>query len=399
MIALGLSLLSLAIWIYLLVGRGFFWLARERDDDLPARADLANWPKVTAIVPARDEAEVVAESVGSLLSQDYPGAFSVLLVDDQSSDGTAAIAREAAAALGRPDRLTVLSGSNLRGGWTGKLWAMRQGLSHIDAETESSGFVLFTDADIAYEADVVTRLVSGALARNAVLVSLMAKLRCQSFAERMTVPAFIFFFQMLYPFGLVNRPASKVAGAAGGCMLVKREALHAAGGLEAIRGALIDDCSMGALLKRQGPVWLGLTHRVTSLRPYPDFGDIRRMVNRSAYAQLGYSPLNLAGTVVGMMLTYLAPPLFALFGHGWAQAAGLAAWLLMAIAFAPTLRFYRASLAWGLALPVISALYTAYTLDSAWQHWRGRGGAWKGRFQASHAGAGTGHGAGEASET
>ncbi len=215
------------------------------------------------------------------------------------------------------------------------------------------------------------------------LTSLMVKLRCESFAERAAIPAFIFFFQMLYPFSWVNRPHSAVAAAAGGCMLVRADALRKAGGIEVIRGALIDDCALAKALKAHGPIWLGLTERVHSIRPYPAFADIRRMVARSAYAQLRYSPLLLLATVAGMVLTYLLPPLLAIFGSGAARILALAAWLLMAIAFQPTLRFYRLSPLWGIALPAIALQYMLFTLDSAYQYMRGRGGSWKGRVQAN----------------
>ncbi len=382
-----MAVAALAIWAYLLVGRGFFWRALERDDTLAASADgdvaRAAWPAVTAIVPARDEVDVIAESVGSLLCQDYPGRFTVVLVDDESTDGTAEAARNAAEAVSAGDRLTVLAGSAPPAGWTGKLWALDRGFRYVEQAGEPPDFVLFTDADIAYRApDALRRLVEGSLARNTVLTSLMVKLRCESFAERLLVPAFVFFFDMLYPFAWVNDPRRKVAAAAGGCMLVRRKALAEAGGLKEIRGALIDDCALAALLKRKGPIWLGLTTRVVSVRPYPKIADIRRMVARSAYAELRYSPLRLLGTLLGMALTYLAPPLLALFATGAPRILGIIVWFAMAIAFVPTLRLYGRSLLWGFALPIIATFYTAFTFDSAVQHWRGRGGAWKGRFQA-----------------
>ena len=376
--------LGLAIWIYLMVGRGGFWLARERDGGVPAAP--AVWPPVTAVIPARDEAEGVAASVGSLLRQDYPGALTVVLVDDDSQDGTAAVARSAAADAGGPHAFDIVQGQKLAAGWTGKLWAVRQGIAAAEAGAPAPEYLLLTDADIAHAPDTLRWMVAHAQAHGLVLTSFMAKLRCESFAERLHVPAFIFFFQMLYPFAWVNRPKAATAAAAGGCMLVRADALAAAGGIGAIRGALIDDCALGAVMKARGPIWLGLTERSRSIRPYPDFGELRRMVSRSAYAQLRYSPLVLAGAVIGMVLTYLAPPLLALFARGPAQLMGLGTWLLMALAFVPTLRFYRLSPLWGVALPAIALLYLGYTLDSAWQYARGRGGAWKGRTQANVAG-------------
>jgi len=382
-IAIILAALALAAWLYLLFGRGGFWRLREREEDFAAEIEPGQWPRVVAVVPARDEAEVIGASIGSLLRQAYPGPFSVILVDDQSTDGTAAAARTEAAAAGAADRLTILPGADLPAGWTGKLWAMRNGLAAANTQAEPAEFVLFTDADIAYEPEVLRDLVAIAAARGDVLLSLMVKLRCASPAETMLVPAFVFFFRMLYPFAWVNDPRHATAAAAGGCMLVRRAALNRAGGFEMIRDALIDDCALGALLKRQGPVWLGLTDRVHSVRPYPALADIRRMVARSAYAQLGYSPWRLAGTIAAMLIVYFAPPVLALAASGVAQILAALAWGAMALAFAPTARFYRVNPLWGVLLPVIALLYVAFTLDSAWQHRRGRGGAWKGRFQAA----------------
>jgi hopene-associated glycosyltransferase HpnB len=390
MVGVLLACASLLIWITLVFGRGRFWQATERDDDLTRGAPPStDRPTLAVIVPARNEAESIATTICTLLTQTYPHPFRLILVDDQSTDGTATIAASAARAAHADDRLTIVDGTEPPIGWAGKLWAMQQGLAHVEAGPAPPDFVLFTDADIAYAApDVVERLVEGALARKAVMISLMVKLRCESLAERMLVPAFVFFFQKLYPFRWVNDPRRAMAAAAGGCMLVRRHALNAAGGLQAIRHALIDDCALGALMKRQGPIWLGLTERVHSLRPYPHLGDIRRMVTRSAYAELRYSPLRLVGTVVAMGLTYLAPPLFTLFGTGAAQVFGAAAWAIMAAAFMPILRFYGRSPAWGVALPLIAGLYTAFTLESALHHWRGRGGVWKGRVHAAATAAG-----------
>jgi len=370
----AIGVLSLAIWLGLVFAHGGFWLTRERDTrDLPPVP--AQWPDVVAVVPARDEADVIARSIGSLLAQDYPGAFRVLLVDDSSSDGTADIAR----GLTGAHPLEILTGKPLAPGWTGKLWAVAQG---VEQAGDAPLYLWLTDADIEHAPDTLRTLVARGEAGKLTLVSLMAKLRCDSFAERMLIPAFVFFFQMLYPFGRVNKPKG-IGGAAGGCMLVRREALATGGGIAAIRTALIDDCTLGALLKRQGPIWLGLTDRSLSIRPYDGFGTIAAMISRSAYAQLRYSPLLLAGTLVGLALVYGAPPALALFGHGWARIAGAVAWALMAISFQPMLAFYRRSPLWGVALPLIAAFYAGCTLLSAWQHGRGRGGMWKGRAQAT----------------
>ena len=372
--------LALVIWIYLMVVHGGFWRADVRDDRAEP-APPAAWPRVVAVIPARDEVETIGTTIGSLLGQRYAGQFSVVLVDDESQDGTAAAARAAADAAGAADRLTVLAGRPLPEGWTGKLWAVSQGVAQA-TQSGAPDYLLLTDADITYAPDALAHLVARAAAGGTVLTSLMAKLRCESLAERWFVPAFVYFFQMLYPFAWVNRPSIKMAGAAGGCMLVRPQALQAAGGIAAIRGALIDDCALGAALKKQGPIWLGLTERVMSDRPYEHVDDIRRMVARSAYAQLGYSPLMLFGAVLGLGMTFLAAPIMTFAGHGSARLLGAAAWLLMAISYQPMLAFYRRSPLWGPLLPVVALAYMAFTLDSAYQHVRGRGGMWKGRVQA-----------------
>ena len=372
----------LAIWLYLLVARGGFWLAAERDGPETAAAMPGPWPAIFAVIPARDEAASIGETVASLLAQNYSGELRVVVVDDNSRDATAETAREAAARLGKAERLTVLSGGALPAGWTGKLWAQQQGVAFVDALPSPPAYVLLTDADIVYAPDAVSRLAVRARESGAVLSSLMVKLHCTSLAERAFIPAFIFFFQMLYPFAWANDARRATAAAAGGCMLVRRDVLHDAGGMAVIRGALIDDCALAKLLKARGPIWIGLTERVRSIREYPAVADIRGMVARTAYAQLRYSPLLLAGTVLGLALTYLAPVAFALFAGGYAQLAGILAWLAMALAFWPTLRFYGLPVVWGMALPAIAAIYMAFTIDSAYQHARGRGGMWKGRAQA-----------------
>jgi hopene-associated glycosyltransferase HpnB len=388
---LAIACISTAIWIYLLTARGGFWLAPVRDDDGEAAPcstgpQVTAWPQVTAIIPARNEADVIAQSMRALITQDYPGRLNIILVDDQSRDSTSVAARNAAAGLRAEDRLDIVAGQTLPAGWAGKVWAMKQGVNRADSVPHPSKYLLFMDADITCTRGAVRQLVLRAETKNLVLTSLMARLRCESWAERALIPAFVFFFQMLYPFTWVNDPGRKTAAAAGGCMLVRRDALRQAGGLETIRNALIDDCALGRALKAVGPVWLGLTDRVHSLRPYPQIQDVGRMVSRSAYHQLRYSPLLLVGTTVGMALTYLAPPLLALFATGLSQILGAAAWLVMAIAFQPMLRFYRVSPLWGVALPAIGCAYLVFTLNSAYQHLRGRGGLWKGRMQANMSG-------------
>jgi len=380
MTALVIAALACAAWSFALLMRGGFWRAAERDDDVGAACSPAvAWPHVVAIVPARDEADVIGATVASLLRQDYPGSFAIVVVDDHSSDGTTAVARDAAAAAGMSDRLTVLSAPELARGWTGKLSAMHCGTENVALLPVPPGYLLFTDADISYAPGTLTALVTRACRDGLVLTSLMARLHCESVAEQALIPAFIFFFQMLYPFAWVNRPEKATAAAAGGCMLVQRAALQAAGGLAAVRGQLIDDCALGRLLKLQGPIWLGLTHRVRSLRAFHSIGEIRPMISRSAYAQLHYSPWLLFGTLLAIAVTCLAPPLLVVFATGPTRWLAAAAWAMMAFALQPTLRFYDISRWWGLAMPAIAGAYLMFTLDSAFQHWRGRGGLWKGR--------------------
>jgi hopene-associated glycosyltransferase HpnB len=376
---LVIACVVLAVWIHLLAFRGGFWLMRERDDVEEPEPPRVS-PSVTAIIPARDEAKLLPQSLGSLLAQDYPGSFSIVLVDDQSSDGTAAMARSVAADA--EVEIAVLSGQAPPAGWTGKVWALSQGIAHVEKAAHRPDYLLLTDADIEYAPDVLRRLAARAARRGLVLTSIMAKLNCESLAERALIPAFVFFFQMLYPFSWVNRRTAKTAAAAGGCMLVERCALERVGGIGKIRDALIDDCALAALLKKEGPIWLGLSNRVWSLRAYPRFDDIRRMVRRSAYAQLRFSPFLVIATLLAMIFTYLTPPFISFAGNFPANFIAFAAWALMALAYLPILRFYRIFPLWAAALPVIAAAYAAFTLDSAYQHWQGRGGLWKGRSQA-----------------
>lgn len=365
----------LAVWLGLTFFRHGFWRMRERDDAaVPAPAA---WPSVVAVVPARDEAETIVATLKSLLAQDYPGELRVVLVDDQSADGTAA----AALALG-DSRLRVISGVDHPSGWTGKLFALSQGI----AAAGQPDYLWLTDADIAHRPDNLRSLVARSEKDGLVLHSLMARLNCESFAEKLLVPPFVFFFAMLYPFAAINDPKSAIAGAAGGCMLIRRRALVAAGGVAAIAGEIIDDCAMGRLLKAQGPIRLSLTERAVSLRPYPKVADIRKMVARTAYAQLGYSPMLLAGTLLGLAFLYLLPvaAVFSggLFFGGLAAFCGALTWGVMCLIEQPMLHFYRRSPFWGLLLPLVGVVYAAFTLDSAVQHWLGRGGMWKGRAQA-----------------
>ena len=366
--------LSFIVWIYLLLGRGGFW--RERV--LPPAPAPARWPTVAAVVPARNEAPYVGEAVGSLLSQDYPGKLSVILVDDHSEDGTAEVARQAAVAAGAAGRLTILRARELPQGWTGKLWALDQGVQELERQTPAE-LVLLTDADIRHHRTNLRELVAR-IEAGVDLASLMVRLNVESLSESFLIPAFVFFFEMLYPFAWIRDPGHRTAGAAGGCVLLRREALQRIGGLAAIRGEIIDDCALGRAVKRGGPIWLGLSAETRSLRPYPALADIWRMVARTAYAQLGYSPLVLVGTVIGLALTFLVPVAATVSGTA-AVPLGLATWALMACAYLPTLQFYGRSPAWAPALPAIALVYIAATIDSAWRHWQGKGGEWKGRIQ------------------
>lgn len=374
-----LALIPLLAWCYLLLGRGRFWWFAERDNETSSSIAREWWPSVTAIVPARNEAELIAQTLASLMAQDYPGAFRILLVDDGSADRTVEIARKTANALGANKKIDILRGQERPPGWSGKLWAMQQGLAQLTDKTE---FILFTDADIAHAPDNLRRLVVRAEERKLVLVSLMAKLHCSRLADKFLIPAFVFFFAMLFPFGWVGDPERMTAAAAGGCMLVRRRALEDAGGLPVIASEIIDDCALARILKPQGAIWMGLTGRARSIRPYSGIVEIGGMVARSAYAQLRYSPVLLCGTVIGMLVVYAIPPLLALFAAGSARILGAAAWLLMSLAYQPMLRFYRLSPLWGLLLPVTGGCYAVFTMNSAIQHWRGRGGMWKGRAQA-----------------
>ena len=374
--------LALAGWVVLALT--LFWTCGERDDLAPLAAPMA-WPDVVAVVPARNEADVIARSLSSLLAQDYPGSFRIVLVDDNSTDGTGDLARWLIANEGAGERLTVLSGAPLAAGWTGKLWAVHQGI----AEAGSPRYLWLTDADIEHDPDTLTRLVSIARpdgagpdrgAKRKCLVSFMALLHCGTAPERALVPAFVWFFMMLYPFNWINR--GPLSGAAGGCVLVERGALEAAGGIAAMRGALIDDCTLGALMKTQGPIWLGLTRRSRSIRPYGGAAEIAAMISRSAYAQLRYNPLLLVGAVLGLALLFAVPPGLALFGFGVERWLGAGAWVLMGLLYRPMLDFYRRSPLWGLTLPLVAGFYVGCTLGSALAWYRGKGGMWKGRAQA-----------------
>lgn len=382
MVSLSLVSLSLLIWLILLLAWGNFWRADQRLEPNLTSSSPPAWPMITVITPARNEADVIATSLTSLLNQDYPGNYEIILVDDQSQDGTSEIAQATAAKLDKTAQLRVIPGSPLPSGWSGKLWALQQGIAA--AQASQPQYLLLTDADIAHSPTNLRELVQKATTEKLALVSLMVQLRCQSFWEKLLIPAFIFFFQKLYPFPWVNNPQRKTAAAAGGCILLENQALQSVGGIEVIRQALIDDCSLAAAFKNQGyRIWLGLSSTTTSLRPYPDLASIWNMVARTAYTQLNYSPWLLLGTLVGMTLVYLIAPLGVLWGLVTGDALvlllGMLTWGLMAMAYIPTIRLYHLHWAWGVALPGIALLYNLMTLDSARRHWLGQGGAWKGR--------------------
>ncbi|MGH7152590.1 MAG: glycosyltransferase [Acetobacteraceae bacterium] len=363
-----LAVLSLLIWIYLLGARGHFWQAGPvLVPDRPAVS-----PPVVAVVPARDEADLISRSVGSLLAQTYAGPFRVILVDDNSRDGTG----DAARGLSDP-RLTVLTGTPRPPGWSGKLWAVAQG---IEAGTVGAPvFFLLTDADIVHRPEHVATLVAQAERGNLDMVSEMVALSCETVAERALIPAFVFFFQLLYPFGWVNEPRRPTAAAAGGTILIRHRALARIGGIAAIRGVLIDDVALANAVKRDGRIWLGHSMLARSIRIYPGLADIWRMIARSAYVQLHFSPLLLAGCTIAMLLTWIVPPVAAIVGHGAAQVIGAVTLAALAWSYLPTLRRFGLSEFWAPVLPLIALFYIAATIGSAINHHLGRGVAWKGR--------------------
>ena len=379
---------SLVIWTVLVFARGGFWRVRPT---LPAmRRDSGAWPSVAAIVPARNEAEMLPGTLPSLLAQDYSGPFHVFLVDDRSEDGTSSVALNAARESGLVNRLTVVAGEDAPGGWAGKVWALAQG---VEAAGDSHEYLWFTDSDVAHSPDALARLVSHAEQERLDLVSVMVKLSAGSWSERLLIPAFVYFFSKLYPFRCASSPDRREAAAAGGCVLVRRNSLEEAGGLDEIAGELIDDCALAALIKRRagGRIWLGHDRGMRSIRGYGGIGGVWSMVARTAFTQLGYSIRLLALTVAGMLLTYAAPVFATVVGAAGlayivssataliAASTGLAAWLLMSASFVPMLRWYRVPIAMSALLPLAGLLYTAMTVDSAVRRWRGAGASWKGR--------------------
>jgi hopene-associated glycosyltransferase HpnB len=362
-IAETLSVLALAIWLYLVCAHGGFWRSRP---ELPA-ARPSQFPAVDIIVPARNEARTIQAVIGSLLAQDYDGEFSVTLVDDGSTDGTAACA-------GSAPNLRHIDGAPKPNGWSGKLWALYQG---VDAT--SAPVVFLTDADIVHDPRHLSALVARLLCPAVGLVSEMVRLNCASAAERLLIPAFVYFFQLLYPFARVNNPRSAVAAAAGGTMVLWRKTLQHAGGIEAIRGTLIDDVSLAKAVKKSEPIYLGHSGLATSLRTYPSASDVWGMIARTAFTQLRYSGTLLVLTILGLALVFLVPPGAVLFGHGRVFAAGAAAYALMSVSYAPTLNRYGQPWLFAIALPLIALFYMCATLGSAINWWSGKGSSWKGR--------------------
>ncbi len=362
-----IAFLSLCIWVYLLFAHGRFWeSAPELPPSLPSEL-----PDVDIVVPARDEAGTIAPVIASLLAQNYAGRFRVILVDDRSSDETASLARAAAAGS---EKFTLITAAEKPPGWSGKLWALDQGVAHSTAPV-----LLFSDADIVHDQRHLSSLVARLVHPRVDMVSEMVRLNCESLAERALVPAFVYFFQMLYPFAKVNDPLSDVAAAAGGTVLIRREALVRLGGIAAIKSTLIDDVALATAAKRYGPIFLGHSGLATSIRPYPEFHDIFKMVSRTAFTQLRHSAMILAGTLLGLTLVWLVPAWEVLFGHGWSFLFGLAAFALAAVSYLPTLTRYGQSRFWALTLPLIALFYMAATLSSALDAWRGTGARWKNR--------------------
>jgi hopene-associated glycosyltransferase HpnB len=362
-----IALLSLCVWVYLFVGHGGFW--RSRPQLLPAIPP--EFPDIDIIVPARDESETIGAAIRSLLAQDYAGKFRVILVDDNSTDDTAALA-------GAAENLQVIRLHTKPAGWSGKLWALSQGIAASRAPV-----LLFTDADIVHDPRHLSSLAAQLLEARLDLVSEMVRLNCTSLAERVLVPAFVYFFQMLYPFAKVNNPQSAVAAAAGGTSLIRREALERIGGVAAIKNSLIDDVALARAVKREGPIFLAHSGLAASVRRYPAFVDIWRMISRTAFTQLRHSAWLLVLTVAGLTVVWLVPPWELAFGSGWKRIIALAACALAALSYVPTLARYGRSKAWVLALPLIALFYMAATVGSAINFWRGRGANWKNRAYQS----------------
>jgi len=377
-----LALLSLAIWLVLFFFWGNFWRIWKSDADHSVPPPPQQWPCVTAVVPARNEAASITAVIAALAKQDYPGEFSAITVDDHSEDATAELARKASIGSGGASRLQVITAPNLAPGWTGKLWALNSGVAA--AENSSTEFFWFTDADVVHAPDTLRRLVARAEHGNLDLTSLMVLLESRTFAERLLIPAFLYFFLMLYPPRWIASPRAKTAGAAGGCILLRRTALKRIGGLASIRNEIIDDCSLAHAVKRSGgKIWMGLTRASRSLRGYAGFAEIRDVIARTAFTQLHYSALQLLGTLIGLLITFLVPVALTFAPNPRIWLPALLAWCFMTASFLPTITFYRLGPLWAPTLPLSAIFYSYATLLSAVRYRQGRGAQWKGRSQAS----------------
>lgn len=380
-LALILAGLSLLIWTVLTFFRGAFWQLRRFEYDAPLSAPIENWPRVVAILPARNEAETIVRAVESLAAQDYSGEFQIIVVDDHSDDGTADLAQRAARADGAAARTSVVRVAQLQSGWTGKLWALQQGIEK--SVHFSPDYFWFTDADIVHAPDTVRRLVARAEGQRLDMASLMVLLRTKTLPERLLVPPFLYFFLQLYPPKRIADRRARMAGAAGGCILLRRSALERIGGIAAIRQEVIDDCALARAVKNSsGSVWMGLTRKSESVRSCDTFGEIRDLIARTAFTQLNYSTLLLLGAVAGLVLTYLVPVALTFHPQPLVWRLSLAAWALMTVTYLPTVRFYKLSPLWAPLLPLAAAFYSYATCLSAVRYWMGRGGQWKGRSQA-----------------
>lgn len=402
-LTLGVMGLSLLSWLVLWVGWGQFWRADELLEEQEQELALPHWPSVCVTIPARNEAELLPQTLRSHLQQTYPGPLNIILVDDGSTDGTAQVAQQVAEVMGKREQLQVIVAEPLPPGWTGKLWALHQAIRQAQHLEPPPDYVLLADADIEHDPDNLRRLVVKAETEDLSLASIMVRLRCVGFWEQWLIPAFVFFFQKLYPFRWVNDVSKSMAAAAGGCILIRNAVLQEIGGIQVVRQALIDDCALAQAVKcgtaaqtdreSSSPssaapnprrrIWLGLSSKTCSLRPYPSLASIWDMVARTAFTQLNYSPVLLVGTLLGMGMIYLVPPAGAVWGILSGQVAiaalGSITWLLMAALYWPLLRFYKGWPGLVFCLPAIAVLYSLMTADSALRHWKGRGGSWKGR--------------------
>jgi hopene-associated glycosyltransferase HpnB len=379
--AIGIAALSLLIWLGLFFFNGHFWQIWISDADREAVPPPQSWPSVVAVVPARNESETIAQTISALAAQEYPGKFSIIVVDDHSEDGTGDIAHRAAVGPGARGTVQVLSAPTLAAGWTGKLWALQSGVEFVHADQPE--FFWFTDADIVHGPDTLHRLVSRAERDQLGLTSLMVLLQAQTFAEKLIIPPFLYFFLMLYPPRWIANSKVRTAGAAGGCMLLRISALAKIGGLAAIRSEVIDDCALARAVKRTGGrIWMGLTRKSVSLRRYSHISELQNMIARTAFTQLNYSALRLVGTLIGLLLTFVAPVALAIYSASTVWLPALLAWCLMSASFLPTVVFYRLSPLWSPFLPVAALFYSYATFLSAVRYWLGRGGQWKGRAQA-----------------